>query len=79
MAKKTFALMEDILEELKDVKDLDMLKIMDLSVNEKMSFKERAWNNFLRRNFERTQWYYDDVKKMAKGETKNLDAFEASK
>ena len=57
--------MEDILEELKDVKNIDMLKIMDLENNDKMTFKERAWNNFLRRNFEKTKWYYDDVKNMA--------------
>jgi len=42
-----------------------MLKIMSLESANNMTFKERAWNNFLRRNFERTEWYFNDVKRLA--------------
>ena len=32
-----------------------------------MSFKERSWKNFLKRNYERTSWYYNDMKELAEG------------
>ena len=55
-----------------------MLKIMDLSSTTDMTFKERAWNNFLRRNFERTEWFYSDVKRLSQEEIQ-LNEFEAAK
>ena len=79
-AKKTLIQMDEILEELKEVKKIDLLAITDTKGDEsKLSFKERAWNNFLRHNYERTKWFYDDVKNLAESDNKKLSAFEAAK
>ncbi len=80
-AKQTLSVMEDILEELKSEKKVDLLKLTDLSSDEtKLSFKQRAWNNYLRRNCDRIKWFYDDVKEMASGKTaEKLNSFEAAK
>lgn len=42
------------------------------------SFKERAWLNYLRKNYERIVWYYDQVVSMTKGK-ENLADFDAAK
>lgn len=77
-AKKTLALMDSILEELKESKGIDiMAKAKDIkfaSLYEKFQFIVN------KRNFERTIWYYEDVKKIAAGDTAGqLSNFEAAK
>lgn len=77
-AKKTLALMDSILEELKEAKGIDiMLKAKDAkfpTLYEKFQFIVN------KRNFERTIWYYEDVKKIAAGDTAGqLSSFEAAK
>lgn len=57
-AKKTLAIMNDILEELKEKKNIDILNIAQEKELTNKSFKERAWINFLKKNYERTIWYY---------------------
>ncbi len=55
-----------------------MLEIMNLSQSTKQTFKERAWTNFLRRNFERTKWYFDDIEKLSESNVL-LNEFDAAK
>lgn len=46
----------------------------------KLTFKERAWNNFLRRNYDRTIWYYNQIKDASLGkDSKNKSDFDAAK
>lgn len=66
-AKKALAVMDDILEELKEKKKIDILEVgKDTDLTGK-SFKERAWLNFLKKNYERTNWYYSQVHDLASG------------
>lgn len=60
-AKKTLAMMDEILQELKDKKNIDILDIAQEKDLTNKSFKERAWVNFLKKNYERTIWYYEQV------------------
>lgn len=77
-AKKTLALMDQILEELKEVKGIDVFaKPKDLKFN---TIFDRFQIIVNKRNFERTVWFYDDVKKIAAGNTAGgLSDFEAAK
>lgn len=50
--------MDDILEELKEKKKIDILLVAKETNLFDKSFKERAWINFLKKNYERTVWYY---------------------
>lgn len=77
-AKKTLALMDNIIEELKTVKGIDVFaKVKDIKFE---SFLQKFQFTLNKRNFERTVWYYDDVKKIAAGNTAGgLSDFEAAK
>lgn len=80
-AKKTLTVLDDILEELKEVKGIDLMNIIDDdSYDKKESFKERAWRYYIKNNFGRLKWYYDDIKNLAKGnwQTK-IDEFDMAK
>ena len=57
-AKKTLGVMNEILEEVRDKKNIDILSIAEEKDLTNKSFKERAWVNFLKKNYERTIWYY---------------------
>lgn len=72
--------MEDILAEVKEKKNIDILELSkDVDVSNK-SFKERAWINFLKKNYERTIWYYQQIKDMTEGKNaSNLNDFDAAK
>ena len=62
--------MDKILENLKKEKNIDLLQDANFdmtTIDQKMSFKERSWKNYLRRNYERTSWYYKDMKDLAEG------------
>lgn len=77
-AKKTLALMDSILEELKVTKGIDVFaKAKDQKFNSLLQKIEFLVN---KRNFERIIWFYDDVKKIASGNTAGgLSDFEAAK
>ena len=77
-AKKTLAQMDSILEELKVSKGIDVFE----------TAKDKKFDTFFqkfefiinRRNFERIIWFYNDVKKIASGDTAGqLSDFEAAK
>ena len=77
-AAKTLTLMEGIIEAVKAKKGIDLLSF-DTDSN-KLSFKEKAEQTFLKRNLERVKWYYEDIKNMAEGKTpEKLSEFEAAK
>jgi len=77
-AKKTLSLMQSILEELKQVKGVD---VFDNGNNTKFeTFFQKVEFKVNRRNFERIIWYFEDVKKIAEGQTVGkLSQFEAAK
>jgi hypothetical protein len=77
-AKKTLSLMQSILDELKSSKGID---VFDTGNNTKFdSFLQKIAFKVNRRNFERIVWYFDDVKKIAEGNTvEKLSGFEAAK
>ena len=66
----------------KPKKNIDLLEHASFdmaSIDQKMSFKERSWKNFLKRNYERTSWYYNDMKELAETDKKVENEFEAAK
>lgn len=74
--------MDEILLKLNQEKKIDLIKdaTFDMATaDQKMSFKERSWRNFLRRNYERTSWYYNDMKELAEGTQKTDNEFDAAK
>ena len=77
-AKKTLALMDNIIEELKTGKGIDVFaKVQDIKFE---PFLQKFQFTLNKRNFERTVWYYEDVKKIAAGNTAGgLSDFEAAK
>lgn len=77
-AKKTLALMDAILEELKISKGIDVFsKAKDQKFD---TLFQKVQFTVNKRNFERTVWFYDDVKKIASGDTAGaLSDFEAAK
>lgn len=68
-SKKALAVMDDILEELKEKKNVDILNIAQEKELSNKSFKERAWINFLKKNYEKTIWYYQQVVQLASGQS----------
>ena len=80
-AKKTLTILDDILEELKEIKGIDLLSIIqDDKYNKKESFKQKAWKNYIKNNFGRVKWYYDDIKNIAEGNwQKKIDEFDKAK
>lgn len=68
-SKKALAVMDDILEELKEKKNVDILNIAQDKELSNKSFKERAWVNFLKKNYEKTIWYYQQVVQLASGQS----------
>lgn len=79
-AKKALNIVEDILAEVKEKKNIDILELSkEVDVSNK-SFKERAWINFLKKNYERTIWYYQQIKDMTEGKNaSNMNDFDAAK
>lgn len=67
-AKKAIAIMDEILDELKEKKGINIKELTTETDLSNKSFKERAWINFLRKNYERTVWYYDQVFNISKGQ-----------
>lgn len=80
-AQKTLTIIEDIFQELKEVKNVDLLKALnEEEVVETHNFKEKAWLNFVKQKYGRIKWFYDDIKNTALGNNiKLLDQFEAAK
>ncbi len=75
-AKKTLALMDTILEEVKDEKGIDLLSVA--KEEENMSFKKRAENIQLKHKYSRIKWFYEDIKKITESGDK-ISEFDAAK
>lgn len=70
--------MDEILSELQAQKNINIRELTSEQDLSNKSFKERAWLNYLRKNYERIVWYYDQVASMTKGK-ENLGDFDAAK
>lgn len=79
-ALKTLVAMDDIVEATKQEKGIDVLKIQELKLKDGATFYERVFYNYLRRKVSRAAWFYEDIKKLSKGNsTKNQSEFDAAK
>ena len=79
-ALKTLAMMDDILEDIKEDKGVDLLKIEYMDAQEGLSFGQLAFNNYLKHTVVRAAWFYEDMKHLATGKTpKELSEFDAAK
>ena len=77
-AMKAIAMMEEIIDRLREDKTIDVL---DIEKYEKQtSFKDKALANLIKRNYGRIKWFYDDMKAIAEGDVaKTLNEYEAAK
>ena len=66
-AQKTLSVMDDILEEVRDKKNLDLLNVLNFDDKKELSFKERSYLNFVSQKYGRIKWYYEDIKKCSEG------------
>lgn len=88
-ARKTLQTMIEILEEINSKEhvrifdfDGDSLEINTTEDQEKdgNKFKNQAFRNMMKRQYDRMKWYFDDVKNIADGKLKaQTDQFEAAK
>jgi len=45
-----------------------------------MTFKDKAWNNYVKNKYGRIKWFYEDIKKTAMGNNiKEINQFDAAK
>lgn len=79
-ALKTLALMDELIQEVKAAKKIDLLNLEELKESEDISFGERAFINYIKHTVSRAAWYYEDVKLLAEGKSaKDLNEFDAAK